>query len=77
LCMGFKTLTISEEAYRKLAKLKERGESFTDTILKLTEGHGDILRHAGGWKDMTDQEARDLEERLRRMWSRWKPKTSA
>jgi predicted CopG family antitoxin len=75
--MGFKTLTISEEAYRKLAKLKAKGESFTDTILKLTEGRGDILRHAGGWKEMTHQEANDLEELLRKMWSRWKPKVSA
>jgi len=75
--MGFKTLTISEEAYRKLAKLKAKGESFTDTILKLTEGQGDILRHAGGWKEMSDQEANELEELLRKMWSKWKPKVSA
>jgi predicted CopG family antitoxin len=75
--MGFKTLTISDEAYRKLAKLKAKGESFTDTILKLTEGQGDILRHAGAWKEMSHQEANDLEELLRKMWSRWKPKVSA
>lgn len=75
--MGFKTLTISEEAYRKLARLKARGDSFTDIILKLAEGRGDILRHAGGWKEMTDEEARELEELLNRMWSRWKPKVSA
>jgi predicted CopG family antitoxin len=74
--VGFKTLTISEEAYRKLAKLKGRGESFTDIILKLTEGRGDILRHAGGWKEMTDEEARELEGLLRKMWPTWKPKTS-
>jgi len=75
--MPFKTLTISEEAYRKLAKLKAKGESFTDTILKLTEGQGDILRHAGGWREMSDQEANELEELLRKMWSKWKPKVSA
>jgi predicted CopG family antitoxin len=75
--MGFKTLTISEEAYRKLARLKARGESFTDIILKLTEGHGDLLRHAGAWREMSDREARELEDMLSKMWSRWKPETSA
>jgi len=71
-------LTISEEAYRKLVKLKAKGESFTEIILKLTESQGgDILRHAGGWKEMSDQEARELEELLSKMWSRWKPKVSA
>jgi len=43
-------------------------------ILKLSEGRGDILRHAGGWKEMTDQEARELEALLKKMWSRWNPK---
>ncbi len=75
--MGFKTLTISDEAYRKLLRLKAKGESFTETILKLAEGRGDILRHAGGWKEMTDQEARELEELLRKMWPRWNPSVSA
>lgn len=77
LILGFKTLTISEEAYRELVRLKEKGESFTDTILKLTHGRGNILRHAGGWKDMTDEEAREFEEVLKQMWSKWKQKASA
>ena len=74
--MGFKTLTISEEAYRKLRRLKGRGESFTEVILRLSEGRGDILRHAGGWKDMTDKEADDLNAMLRELWSLWKPQES-
>lgn len=75
--MGFKTLTISDEAYRKLRTLKEKSESFTQVILRLSEGRGNILRHAGGWKDMTDKEADDLNETLRKMWSRWKPQEFA
>jgi predicted CopG family antitoxin len=34
LCMAFKTLTISEEAHRRLKKHKLPGESFTQVILR-------------------------------------------
>ncbi len=34
--MAPKTLTISEEAYNALARLKSRDESFTKVILRLT-----------------------------------------
>jgi len=44
--------------------------------LRLSEGRGDILRHAGRWKDMTDKEADDLMQVLRKMWSSWKPQES-
>jgi len=75
--MGFKTLTISDEAYNKLRRLKAEGESFTDVVLRLSEGRGNVLRHAGGWSDMTDKEEKELMKTLRDMWSRWKPKGSA
>lgn len=35
--MGSKTISITEEAYRRLRARKQRGESFTDVILRLTE----------------------------------------
>ena len=34
--MAHKTLTISEEAYEALSRLKNRGESFTEVILRLS-----------------------------------------
>ena len=34
--MAHKTLTISEEAYKALSRLKSHRESFTDVILRLT-----------------------------------------
>jgi len=33
--MPYKTLTVSEEAYRLLANLKRKGESFTDVIIRI------------------------------------------
>lgn len=35
--MGTKSLTITEEAYERLKAQKREGESFTDTIIRITE----------------------------------------
>ena len=38
--MGHKTITISDQAYRSLARLKSGKESFTEAILRLTSEEG-------------------------------------
>jgi len=38
--MAHKTITISEQAYRALARLKSDNESFTQAILRLTSDKG-------------------------------------
>jgi predicted CopG family antitoxin len=35
--MGHRTLTVSDEAYNALYKMKKERESFTETILRLTK----------------------------------------
>ncbi len=75
--MAFRTITISEEAYRKLKSLKERDESFTDVILKLSESRGNVLKYAGAWKDMSREEADKLTSSLREMWGHWQIRKSA
>jgi predicted CopG family antitoxin len=37
--MGHKTITISDQAYCSLVKLKLENESFTEAILRLTSRH--------------------------------------
>jgi len=66
-----KVITIGEDAYGRLKKLKRQGDSFTDVIMRLTTGRGDLTRHAGKWKDMTDKEERELFEVLRVAWDKW------
>ena len=34
--MGYKTISLSEEAYNRLLERKAEGESFSDVVLKLT-----------------------------------------
>ncbi len=68
--MGFKTITISDEAYMRLLKLKRKKESFTDVILRLTRGRS-ISHHHGKWKDMSEEEENKLFKLLSEVWSTW------
>lgn len=44
--MGTKTLSISDDAYQRLLGLKQRNESFSQLIQRLT-GRQDLMRFAG------------------------------
>ncbi len=68
--MAPKTLTISEEAYNALARLKSRDGSFTKVILRLTrkKGKGNLLeyiRSIAPDNEMADRLEKVLEERRR------------
>ncbi len=45
--MTHKTLTISEEAYNALKRLKRKGESFSDVIIRITRNFG-LLEYVEG-----------------------------
>ncbi|MBI4170640.1 MAG: antitoxin VapB family protein [Candidatus Aenigmarchaeota archaeon] len=60
------TITITEEAYKRLKAKKERNESFTDVILKITSKRN-ISDFAGM---LTEKEASDLESNIRDARSR-------
>ena len=59
--MGFKTVSLSDEAYNALKKKKKKGESFNDLILRLVSepDQKDILSLAGSWKG-SDEEAENI-----------------
>lgn len=44
--MATKTISITEDAYHRLERLKEEGESFSDVIQRLSGG-ADLQRYAG------------------------------
>lgn len=50
--MGTKSLTITEEAYERLKEHKREGESFTETILRLTGSERDLMKGFGAMRDV-------------------------
>lgn len=64
--MATKTISITEEAYERLANKKEKNESFSDIIIKIT-GRGSLLDLAGL---LTEKEAEELEESLKEIRKR-------
>lgn len=74
--MATKSLTITDEAYERLKAHKREGESFTDTILRLTESDRDVMKGFGTMRDVDgfreavtntrDELNADLRERDRR-----------
>ena len=46
-----KVISLSEEAYKALKRLKRRGESFSDVVVKITKNAEpkSLLEFAGGW----------------------------
>lgn len=55
--MGTKTITITEDAYKKLKVEKMEGESFSEVINRITDkGRKDLMEFAGAWKDFDVEE---------------------
>jgi len=70
--MGYKTISLSDEAYETLASLKRRGESFTDVILRLCSktAKKPLRGFAGSW-NMTDEEEKKIFGELSEMWRKY------
>ncbi|MEA1905115.1 MAG: antitoxin VapB family protein [Candidatus Hadarchaeota archaeon] len=70
--MAHKTLTISEDAYKALAELKREGESFTDTVLRLSkrEEPPALVSFACKWRGKPE-ETKEILEKIDRMWTRY------
>lgn len=50
--MATKTITVTEEAWKRLKEHKHEGESFTDTILRLTGSDRDVMKGFGSMSDV-------------------------
>lgn len=54
--MVSKSLSVREEAYRRLKSFKGDGESFSDVIMKVTDGEKEFEKGFGSWKDKDEVE---------------------
>ena len=70
--MGFKTISLSDEAYRRLASLKRKGESFTDVVLRLCSktARKPLSSFAGAWI-MSDEEEKEIFGGISELWRRY------
>ena len=62
--MATKTITIMEDAYKILLNVKHNNESFSEVIRRITGEKKDIMRFAGAWKHLKEDEIRDMEKRI-------------
>lgn len=53
--MGTKTLSVTEDVYETLKRMKLEGESFSDTIRRLAR-RGTLTECAGLWSGMPEEE---------------------
>ena len=67
--MAHKTITISEQAYRSLARLKSDKESFTEAILRLTSEKGSASSLLAVLENMPRSEdlARNVEVAMKKL----------
>lgn len=56
MCMTTKTITIMEDAYKLLLNRKYKHESFSEVVRRLLGMEKDIMRFAGVWKHLSDEE---------------------
>jgi len=63
--MAVKTITITDVAYMRLRRLKRPGESFSDLVVRLTEGRKSVMHLAGSWKAMPEKEYEEMMRALR------------
>ncbi|MEM2941574.1 MAG: antitoxin VapB family protein [Thermoproteota archaeon] len=70
--MGYKTISLSDEAYEKLASLKREGESFTDVILRLCSKSPKkpLASFAGSWV-MSEEEEKKIFREVSELWSKY------
>jgi predicted CopG family antitoxin len=67
--MATKTITITEDAYNKLALDKRDNESFSEEIIRWAsvKKRPDLRQFAGMWSDWSDKEIQDLKDSINNM----------
>lgn len=67
--MATKNISITEDAYKALQREKRESESFTETILRLTQRTGKLSDSFGSW-EMSDEEEERMKQKLSKGWKK-------
>lgn len=65
--MAVKTITVTEDAYEALKRLKEEGESFSKVIIRVAKGRENIEKYFGV---LNKKSARHIKENIRKFRKR-------
>ena len=70
--MGYKTISLSDKAYKMLSSLKREGESFTDVIVRLCSktSKKPLTSFAGKWV-MSDKEEKNIFGEVLGLWEKY------
>jgi len=61
--MGYKTISLREDVYETLVKMKAKNESFTDVISRLMRRRS-FLDFADRWADIPEEKIKELTKGL-------------
>jgi predicted CopG family antitoxin len=61
--MGYKTISLRDDVYENLVKMKTKGESFSDVISRLMHRRS-LLDFAGRWDDIPKKNIETLKNEL-------------
>lgn len=64
--MGYKTISLRDDVYETLAKMKAKNESFSDVISRLMHRRS-LLDFAGRWADIPEEKIEELTKELETM----------
>jgi predicted CopG family antitoxin len=70
-CMPLRTVTLAEDAYEALKARKEKGESFSDVVRRLSGSHPSLMEFAGAWKNYPADRMKEFED-----WLSWNGRES-
>lgn len=68
--MGSKNISITDEAYQALIREREKGESFTEAILRLTRKSGRLMDCFGSWEMSENEKKVIFEKQLPAGWNK-------
>ncbi len=64
--MTSRNISVTDDVYELLTKMKLKNESFSDTIRRLAKRR-DLTESAGAWRDVPEEEMKTLYDGLRKL----------